>query len=64
MIPKNTESEAGQAARSSEPAGGSESETAPRHEDAPREPTLRPDVRKAFEASWARNEAAYRYLGR
>ena len=26
--------------------------------------TLRPELRAAFEASWAHNEAAYRYLGR
>lgn len=25
---------------------------------------LRPELRRAFEASWAENEAAYRYLGR
>ena len=27
-------------------------------------PTLPPDLKAAFEASWARHEAAYRYLGR
>jgi hypothetical protein len=26
--------------------------------------SLRPELRKAFEDSWKRNEAAYRYLGR
>ena len=25
-------------------------------------PTLRPELREAFEESWARHEAAYRYL--
>ncbi len=25
-------------------------------------PALRPELREAFEASWARSEAAYRYL--
>jgi antitoxin component of MazEF toxin-antitoxin module len=25
-------------------------------------PVMRPEVREAFEASWARNEAGYRYL--
>jgi antitoxin component of MazEF toxin-antitoxin module len=25
-------------------------------------PTLRPELREAFEASWARSEAAYHYL--
>lgn len=25
-------------------------------------PTLRPELQEAFEASWARSEAAYRYL--
>lgn len=27
-------------------------------------PALRPELREAFEASWKRNEEAYRYLGR
>ena len=26
-------------------------------------PAMRPEVRAALEASWKRNEAAYRYLG-
>lgn len=59
MIPKITQIDTEQVSREVKPVEAREGEAAPPDVDR-----LRPEVRKAFEESWARNEAAYRYLGR
>ena len=59
MIPKITQIDTSQVSDALKLVGNAETKPA----DPQRTP-LRPELREAAEASWERNEAAYRYLGR
>jgi hypothetical protein len=61
MIPKITQIDTDQVSKGLKLVGVDETQTAPQV----RAPSpLRPELRKAADASWERNEEAYRYLGR
>ncbi len=64
MIPKNTQVDTDQVGERLKQVGVQEAETQKVETKADVQPTLRPELRAAFEASWERNEEAYRYLGR
>ena len=61
MIPVNTQIDTDQVAKGLKLVGVPEKAC---ESTAEIRPALRPELRAAFEASWKRNEAAYRYLGR
>lgn len=61
MIPKITQIDTDQVSQGLKLIGVDETKT--EHPVRPPSP-LRPELRKAADASWVRNEEAYRYLGR
>ena len=57
MVPKITQVDTDQASRDLKTVSAGETQAKP-----PRQDPLRPEVRKAFEETWASDQAAYRYL--
>ncbi len=61
MTPKSTSTEPEPVPQDSKPAVNGDGTAQPKIPDPD---PLPPAIRKAFEESWKRDEAAYRYLGR